>query len=109
VLADCCLISQPVHSKMPCSPVLFGSCFVRISHHVLAVQLRFDNVQVSLSKIRELFPIDTDALLESMILMDLPFCSPSGKLIQIEYALNAVQAGVTSIGIKSSCTLNLSL
>ena len=27
-------------------------------------------------------------------------CSPQGKLIQIEYALNAVSAGTTSIGIK---------
>jgi len=26
--------------------------------------------------------------------------SPSGKLVQIEYALNAVNAGKTSIGIK---------
>ena len=26
--------------------------------------------------------------------------SPSGKLVQIEYALNAVQAGKTSLGIK---------
>ena len=26
--------------------------------------------------------------------------SPSGKLVQIEYALNAVKQGVTSIGIK---------
>jgi len=26
--------------------------------------------------------------------------SPSGKLVQIEYALNAVKKGVTSIGIK---------
>ncbi|CAJ0831606.1 13153_t:CDS:2 [Entrophospora sp. SA101] len=28
--------------------------------------------------------------------------SPSGKLVQIEYALNAVAQGVTSIGIKAS-------
>jgi 20S proteasome subunit alpha 2 len=28
--------------------------------------------------------------------------SPSGKLVQIEYALNAVQAGKTSLGIKAS-------
>ncbi|CAG8601794.1 6535_t:CDS:2, partial [Ambispora gerdemannii] len=28
--------------------------------------------------------------------------SPSGKLVQIEYALNAVAAGVTSIGIKAT-------
>ena len=27
-------------------------------------------------------------------------CSPSGKLVQIEYALNAVSAGATSLGIK---------
>ena len=27
--------------------------------------------------------------------------SPSGKLVQIEYALNAVAAGNTSIGIKA--------
>eukprot|EP00961_Rhodomonas_salina_P098556 1326531-Rhodomonas_salina.1 len=26
--------------------------------------------------------------------------SPSGKLVQIEYALNAVQSGSTSLGIK---------
>ena len=26
--------------------------------------------------------------------------SPSGKLVQIEYALNAVSQGVTSVGIK---------
>lgn len=26
--------------------------------------------------------------------------SPSGKLVQIEYALNAVNQGVTSLGIK---------
>ncbi|RUP46646.1 hypothetical protein BC936DRAFT_146686 [Jimgerdemannia flammicorona] len=29
--------------------------------------------------------------------------SPSGKLVQIEYALNAVAGGVTSIGIKGTC------
>lgn len=28
--------------------------------------------------------------------------SPSGKLVQIEYALNAVSAGVTSVGIKGN-------
>lgn len=28
------------------------------------------------------------------------FCSPSGKLVQIEYALAAVAAGATSVGIK---------
>ncbi|KAK7676547.1 putative proteasome subunit alpha type-2, partial [Cerrena zonata] len=28
--------------------------------------------------------------------------SPSGKLVQIEYALNAVKQGVTTIGIKSA-------
>lgn len=29
--------------------------------------------------------------------------SPSGKLVQIEYALNAVSQGVTSVGIKGVC------
>lgn len=29
-------------------------------------------------------------------------CSPSGKLVQIEYALNAVNAGATSLGIKGT-------
>ncbi|KAI7274156.1 hypothetical protein KC335_g2701, partial [Hortaea werneckii] len=28
--------------------------------------------------------------------------SPSGKLVQIEYALNAVNQGVTSLGIKAA-------
>jgi Proteasome subunit A N-terminal signature len=28
--------------------------------------------------------------------------SPSGKLVQIEYALNAVEAGATSLGIKAT-------
>jgi hypothetical protein len=28
--------------------------------------------------------------------------SPSGKLVQIEYALNAVGAGATSLGIKGT-------
>merc|ERR1719331_2342621 len=28
--------------------------------------------------------------------------SPSGKLVQIEYALNAVQGGATSVGIKAT-------
>lgn len=28
--------------------------------------------------------------------------SPSGKLVQIEYALNAVAAGTTSLGIKAT-------
>lgn len=28
--------------------------------------------------------------------------SPSGKLVQIEYALNAVSGGVTSVGIKGN-------
>lgn len=31
--------------------------------------------------------------------------SPSGKLVQIEYALNAVAAGSTSLGIKVGCLL----
>jgi 20S proteasome subunit alpha 2 len=30
--------------------------------------------------------------------------SPSGKLVQIEYALNAVAAGSTSLGIKGEQT-----
>lgn len=29
-------------------------------------------------------------------------CSPSGKLVQIEYALAAVAAGGTSVGIKGN-------
>ncbi len=35
--------------------------------------------------------------------------SPTGKLIQLEYALNAVQAGTTSIGIKgmSVCCVSI--
>ncbi len=28
--------------------------------------------------------------------------SPTGKLVQIEYALQAVQAGATSVGIKGA-------
>lgn len=32
--------------------------------------------------------------------------SPSGKLVQIEYALNAVSGGMTSIGIKGICNYN---
>jgi 20S proteasome subunit alpha 2 len=31
--------------------------------------------------------------------------SPSGKLVQIEYALNAVNAGSTSLGIKGAARL----
>ena len=34
--------------------------------------------------------------------------SPSGKLVQIEYALNAVAAGSTSLGIKGECSFPLS-
>lgn len=30
------------------------------------------------------------------------FCSPSGKLVQIEYALAAVAAGAPSVGIKGT-------
>lgn len=37
-----------------------------------------------------------------------PLFSPSGKLVQIEYALNAVAAGNTSIGIKGGSILVLS-
>jgi 20S proteasome subunit alpha 2 len=33
--------------------------------------------------------------------------SPSGKLVQIEYALNAVSQGVTSVGIKGKKSLTL--
>ena len=29
--------------------------------------------------------------------------SPSGKLVQIEYALNAVSGGSTSLGVKPVC------
>jgi hypothetical protein len=32
--------------------------------------------------------------------------SPSGKLVQIEYALNAVAAGATSLGIRGTFLLN---
>ncbi len=35
--------------------------------------------------------------------------SPSGKLVQIEYALNAVAAGSTSLGIKGACDHELLL
>lgn len=31
--------------------------------------------------------------------------SPSGKLLQIEHALKAVQSGKTSLGIQGACTL----
>ena len=34
-------------------------------------------------------------------------CSPSGKLVQIEYALNAVAAGAPSVGIKGNKKLNI--
>jgi len=34
--------------------------------------------------------------------------SPSGKLVQIEYALNAVQSGSTSLGIKGSVLSQMS-
>jgi 20S proteasome subunit alpha 2 len=33
------------------------------------------------------------------------FCSPSGKLVQIEYALAAVAAGAPSVGIKGAVTI----
>lgn len=32
--------------------------------------------------------------------------SPSGRLVQIEYALNAVTAGATALGIKGMCRIN---
>lgn len=35
-----------------------------------------------------------------LIILILYNCSPSGKLVQIEYALAAVAAGGTSVGIK---------
>ncbi|KAF9897482.1 Proteasome subunit alpha type-2, partial [Lobosporangium transversale] len=35
--------------------------------------------------------------------------SPSGKLVQIEYALNAVNSGVTSIGIKAIICSNIGM
>lgn len=35
-----------------------------------------------------------------LIIIILYNCSPSGKLVQIEYALAAVAAGGTSVGIK---------
>ena len=37
---------------------------------------------------------------ESAYSFSLTTFSPSGKLVQIEYALNAVNAGSTSLGIK---------
>lgn len=37
---------------------------------------------------------------ESAYSFSLTTFSPSGKLVQIEYALNAVSAGATSLGIK---------
>lgn len=37
---------------------------------------------------------------ESNYSFSLTTFSPSGKLVQIEYALNAVAAGATSLGIK---------
>ena len=33
---------------------------------------------------------------------ELPFFSPSGKLMQIEYALQAVSSGAASVGLKAS-------
>lgn len=39
---------------------------------------------------------------ESQYSFSLTTFSPSGKLVQIEYALNAVNAGATSLGIKAS-------
>lgn len=39
---------------------------------------------------------------ESQYSFSLTTFSPSGKLVQIEYALNAVNSGATSLGIKAS-------
>lgn len=39
---------------------------------------------------------------ESQYSFSLTTFSPSGKLVQIEYALNAVNAGATSLGIKAA-------
>lgn len=39
---------------------------------------------------------------ESQYSFSLTTFSPSGKLVQIEYALNAVAAGVTSLGISAT-------
>src|SRR6478735_6486897 len=39
---------------------------------------------------------------ESQYSFSLTTFSPSGKLVQIEYALNAVQAGSTSLAIKAT-------
>ena len=39
---------------------------------------------------------------ESQYSFSLTTFSPSGKLVQIEYALNAVNAGATSLGIKAT-------
>lgn len=38
-------------------------------------------------------------------LLSLDHCSPSGKLVQIEYALAAVAAGAPSVGIKGTFIL----
>ena len=45
---------------------------------------------------------------ESQYSFSLTTFSPSGKLVQIEYALNAVAAGATSLGIKARAVLDLS-
>jgi hypothetical protein len=45
------------------------------------------------------------ALFEPVVVLTnvgLSLFSPSGKLVQIEYALNAVNAGATSLGIKGT-------
>ena len=39
---------------------------------------------------------------ESAYSFSLTTFSPSGKLVQIEYALNAVNAGATSLGIRAT-------
>lgn len=39
---------------------------------------------------------------DSMYSFSLTTFSPSGKLVQIEYALNAVSAGATALGIKGT-------
>ena len=46
--------------------------------------------------------VNNSVLVPSQYSFSLTTFSPSGKLVQIEYALNAVNAGATSLGIKAT-------
>lgn len=72
------------------------------SRHVLLFNFAFDLFLQQLFFIKTFNFFHFDNIMADRYSFSLTTFSPSGKLVQIEYALNVVSQGATSVGIKGT-------